>query len=126
MNLFTHRIRPRGFASGRSMSINLRSFTQYACEVSDEGGQVDVIYKTCLRHMIDSIKGCLCASFTFFGSSNELVNYSKSYLENEQQFVQYRGFKYNLFAATSGVPRGSMMDSPILSMYTAGLAITLK
>lgn len=102
-----------GFFEGRSVDTNLITFTNFASEIIDSGGQMDVVY-TDFAKAFDTVNhDVLLKKLYEFGMSNELISLLKSYLRNRYQFVGLNGCNSDQYLTTSGVPQGSNLG-PLL------------
>ncbi|KAB0793256.1 hypothetical protein PPYR_12876, partial [Photinus pyralis] len=118
------------FIHKRSTSTNLCSFYQFAVEILDNHGQVDVIY-TDLSKAFDCIShSLLLTKLRIFGLSDCLLALLESYLKNRQQVVVYNGYSSIAYEAKTGVPQGSNLG-PLLFLfkrvwcvYMNGVALT--
>lgn len=86
-----------GFMSQRSTVTNLMCLTQFMSEVLDTNGQVDIIY-TDIQKAFDQIDHfLLLAKLDSFGISDSLIRLLRSYLTKRKQFVEYAGFKSDIY-----------------------------
>jgi hypothetical protein len=110
--LFTHvknYITPyqHGFFPGRSTVTNLLNFTDYISGGLDSGVQTDVIYLD-LAKAFDRVDHLiLLKKLNYYGCSNGLVKFFRSYLVNRQQYIYLNGVSSSTYFVQSGVPQGS-------------------
>uniref|UniRef100_A0A1Y1KS26 Reverse transcriptase domain-containing protein n=1 Tax=Photinus pyralis TaxID=7054 RepID=A0A1Y1KS26_PHOPY len=102
-----------GFMRHRSTTTNLACFTNYACHILDNHGQVDVIY-TDFQKAFDTIDHSIIINkLDSIGFSQSLLQLFTSYLSHRSQYVTYNDFTSDLYVASSGVPQGSNLG-PLL------------
>lgn len=114
-----------GFIEKRSTVTNLALFTQYAAEVLDEKGQVDVVY-TDFQKAFDKIDHyVLLSKLDQIGLSESLLTLIKSYIFERTQFVHYGGANSFSFSPSSGVPQGSNLGPLLFLVYVNDIASSI-
>lgn len=106
-------VNQHGFIPGRSTVTNLVQFTQFVSEKLDANTQVDTVY-TDFSKAFDVIDhGIVVQKLRSVGIYGVFLRLLISYLEDRDLFVEYLGYRSEVFFATSGVPQGSNLG-PLL------------
>ncbi|CAF4935569.1 unnamed protein product [Pieris macdunnoughi] len=102
-----------GFTKNRSTVSNLTVFTEYILKGMDEGEQIDVIY-TDFEKAIDRVDHViLLHKLLALGIRGDLHRWIKSYVTNRRQAVVTGGHRSTFINVTSGVPKGSILDTNV-------------
>ena len=106
-----------GFVKNRSTTTNLMQMTNYTMESMNEKCQTQALY-TDYEKAFDRVNiKILLFKLAKFGFSRKLVKWFHEYLTSRTQFVGIGEKKSRTFAATSGVPAGSILGPSLFIIY---------
>ncbi|XP_053686522.1 uncharacterized protein LOC128736065 [Sabethes cyaneus] len=100
-----------GFIAGRSTTINLLCLTSYIAESSVDRAHTDVIYPD-LSAAFDKI--------------NHAIAITKLERLGCKLIVTVKGFQFNAFSASFGIPQGSHLGPVIFLLYFNDVSHVLK
>ncbi|KAG6446679.1 hypothetical protein O3G_MSEX004560 [Manduca sexta] len=96
-----------GFRPHRSTNSNLLNFMTYVIPHVDAGGQVDCAYFD-FKKAFDLVDNdILLTKLASVGCTPKLLNFFVSYMKDRQQYVEFAGYKSELYFTRSGVSQGS-------------------
>ena len=94
--------------------------------MTDNGGQIDVIYVDMLN-AFDKVSHCkLLRKLHDYGFGRKLLAWLESYPHDWMQRVTAVGVNSQAIAVTSGVPQGSILGLMLFLLYANSLPGTVK
>ena len=115
-----------GFFHKRSTVTNLACFMQDTYDALDEGLQVDTIYTDFSRAFDRVDHKILLTKMASMGFCENLILFFQSYLNERSQFVEYSGFRSDMFSVESGAPQGSNLAPLIFSIFINDITVDIS